>query len=86
MLEKSIMEFPCSFSIKVMGKSNTEIEETALAIIREHCSDFSEKYDKRKSRDGNYIALTFTITAESKAQLDNIYRALSECKEVIMTL
>lgn len=80
------LKFPCKFAIKVMGKAASNIENTAAAIVKEHCPDFSGKYDKRESRDGNYLALTFTIHAESKEQLDKIYIALSECQDVIMSL
>jgi uncharacterized protein len=40
----------------------------------------------RESRDGNFIALTVTIRAESQAQLDAIYGALSAHDQVLMAL
>ncbi|OGO95188.1 MAG: hypothetical protein A3F10_01085 [Coxiella sp. RIFCSPHIGHO2_12_FULL_42_15] len=84
--DESLLKFPCEFAIKVMGKSDSSIEKTVFAIIKEHCPTFSGPCNTRKSRNGNYIALTFMITAESKTQLDKIYLALNECKDVVMAL
>jgi len=33
--------------------------------------------EMRPSRNGNYLGLTVTITAQSKTQLDNLYLALT---------
>jgi putative lipoic acid-binding regulatory protein len=38
------------------------------------------------SRNGNYLSMTFTIQASSREQLDNLYRELSACEELLMVL
>ena len=38
------------------------------------------------SRQGNYLSVTFTIEATSRDQLDNLYRELSACEELLMVL
>jgi len=40
----------------------------------------------RPSGKGNYVAITITITAHSKQQLDNIYLELNACETVMMCL
>jgi putative lipoic acid-binding regulatory protein len=40
----------------------------------------------RTSADGNFLALTYTVVASSREQLDNIYRELTACKSVLMAL
>lgn len=78
--------FPCQFPIKVIGKLDSSVEDFALALIKQHCPDFNGDYERRPSRDGKYIALTFTVQANSKAQMDAIYQALSANPDVIMAL
>ncbi len=40
----------------------------------------------RTSADGNFLALTYTVHATSREQLDAIYRELTACKSVLMAL
>ena len=40
----------------------------------------------RTSGDGNFLALTYVVTAQSREQLDAIYRELTACKAVLMAL
>ena len=40
----------------------------------------------RTSSDGNFVAVTYTVLASSREQLDAIYRELTACKSVLMAL
>ena len=40
----------------------------------------------RTSTDGNFLALTYVVHAQNRAQLDAIYRELTACKSVLMAL
>jgi putative lipoic acid-binding regulatory protein len=40
----------------------------------------------KTSKGGKYLAITVTIHAESKAQLDAIYLDLTQCPDVVMAL
>lgn len=87
MEEESLIKFPCDFVIKVMGKANHRFQERVINIVLRHYPDVDlEKMTKRHSRDHNFIALTLTIHAESKEQLDNLYRELSAAEEVLFAL
>ena len=56
-------------------------------IVNKHVSKPSEYTIKRRlSQEGNYIAITVTIQAKSRKQLDNIYLDLTEHKKVLMAL
>ncbi len=80
------LEFPCEIPIKVMGKPQ-DLRAITQAIIERHAGSLDEsKVRTRPSADGNYIALTYLIRAESRAQMDTIYRELSACKSVLMAL
>jgi putative lipoic acid-binding regulatory protein len=47
-------------------------------IVRKHAPDYrAETVEMRVSGSGNYISVTCTVRAVSKAQLDALYRELS---------
>jgi putative lipoic acid-binding regulatory protein len=84
---KASDHFPSEFPIKVMGRQNGEVRALSQAIIEKHAGPLSEAHIKtRTSADGNFLALTYTITAKSRQQLDDIYRELTACKSVLMAL
>lgn len=85
--KKSLQEFPSEFPIKVMGRREGDLRATTQAIVEKHAGKLSDEHVKsRSSGDGNFLALTYTITATSREQLDDIYRELTACKLVLMAL
>jgi len=87
MSEESLLTFPCEFPIKIMGRASENFETDVIAIVRKHAPDLSEAaISTRPSGKGNYIAITVTVNATSKEQLDNIYLELNAHNAVVMTL
>jgi len=83
----SLLEFPCDFPIKVMGKDSRRFRHTSLAIIEEHVGALTtEDVSERQSKDGNFVALTYNLTIETREQLDNIYSALSSHEDILVVL
>ena len=83
----TLFEFPCDFPLKVMGKRTDDFRSLVLGIIQKHAGPVApEKIEERPSKDGNYLSLTCTIHAQSKAQLDAIYRELTSCERVLVAL
>jgi uncharacterized protein len=76
--KESLIEFPCDFPIKVMGRSHPEFQQTIVAVIRTFDGGFDETtIETRPSSGGNYTGLTVTVRAENQTHLDDIYRALT---------
>ncbi len=76
--EKSLIEYPCDFPIKIMGAMQESFAETMVDVVTMHDPEFhSGKMDMRPSTKGNYLSLTVTVRATSREQLDTLYRALS---------
>jgi putative lipoic acid-binding regulatory protein len=76
--KESLLEFPCDFPIKIMGKSHPEFAETIVSVVRQFDNEVDpERIETRPSSGGNYTGLTVTVRATSQAQLDDIYRALT---------
>jgi hypothetical protein len=74
----TLLEFPCAFPIKIMGKAEAEFTEVVLAIVTRHAPDFdTTTVEMRASSGGNYVSLTCTVVARSKPQLDAIYQELT---------
>jgi len=84
---EELLSFPCEFPIKVVGLRDNQFEMTVFGIIRRYFPDLSETaISTRTSKDGKYLAITVTVTAQSKQQLDQVYIELSEHEYVIMAL
>ncbi|MFA5083169.1 MAG: DUF493 domain-containing protein [Hydrogenophilaceae bacterium] len=78
MSEETLIEFPCDFPIKVMGIRSDDFAQTVVDIVLRHAPDFAaETVEMRASGSGNYLSVTCTVRAVSKAQLDGLYRELS---------
>jgi uncharacterized protein len=75
---ETLLEFPCEFPIKIMGARVDDFAQAVVAVVQRHAPDFDPaSVQMRPSSKGNYLALTCTIRAVSKAQLDALYRELS---------
>lgn len=78
MTEETLLEFPCDFPLKVMGERNDDFAQTVVGIVLRHAPDFrAETVEMRASSTGKYLSVTCTVRAESREQLDNLYRELS---------
>ena len=74
----TLLEFPCDFPIKIMGKAEDTFAEVMLSIVTKHALDFdATRMELRASSGGNYMSITCTIVATSKPQLDAIYMDLT---------
>ena len=84
---ETLLEFPCEFPIKAMGLTCDALEISVIEIINRHVDNLCEgALRMRPSKTGKYTAITITITAHSKLQLDNIYIDLTACEHVTMSL
>ena len=82
-----LFQFPTDFPIKVMGRDSESFRTLTLAIIERHAGPMSpERITERMSREGKFLALTYTIRAESRAQLDSIYQDLTDSGVVLVAL
>ena len=75
---ESLIEYPSSFPIKVMGAKVDGFVDAVTAIARQFDPAFdATTIELRDSKAGNYQGITITITATSREQLDELYRTLS---------
>jgi len=87
MSEESVLEFPCEFPIKMMGRDNPEFRALSRVLVEKHTGAVAESaVQATTSRNGRFVSVTVTITATSQQQLDDIYRDVSSHEDVLMAL
>lgn len=87
MADATLFEFPCDFPLKVLGRRSDDFRSIVLGIVQKHAGDIAlEQIEERPSRDGNYLSLTCTFAAQSREQLDALYRDLTSCERVLVVL
>ena len=84
---ETLLTFPCKFPIKVMGNASQEFEQAVYEILSQHIKIMETiTLKQRKSSNGNYLAITAIIEAESQSQLDAIYQALTAHELILWAL
>jgi putative lipoic acid-binding regulatory protein len=85
--EETLLEFPCKFPVKAMGRSEDGFEARVTKLVLKHAEIFAdEQVTTNSSGSGKYTSITVTIEALSKAQLDRIYQDLTDCEQVLIAL
>lgn len=75
--EESLIEYPCEFPIKVMGRAHSDFAQILTEVVLQFDPQFDPAtVEMRPSSSGNYMGLTFRINATSRDQLDSLYQAL----------
>ena len=76
--KESLIEYPSLFPIKVMGAKVDGFVHAVTQIAEKFDPQFdASTIELRTSKEGNYLGVTITVTATSREQLDDIYRALT---------
>ena len=84
---ESALTFPCAFPIKVMGRTQDGFAQAIAAVVQKHAPDFDPAaLEMRASKEGNWLSVTATVNATSRAQLDDLYRELVAHPMVKMVL
>jgi putative lipoic acid-binding regulatory protein len=83
----SLIEYPCDFPIKVLGRTQDGFAQAVLGIVREHAPEFDgATMEMKTSKQGKYLSVTCVVRATSREQLDGLYRALCDHPMVVMVL
>ena len=87
MSEASLLEFPCDLPVKVLGRNEEHFRVAADTIVRTHYRDLEEQQiAEQLSRSGSFLSLTFTVRAESRDQVDALYRELTASDDILLVL
>ena len=87
MSDETLLEFPCDFPIKIMGRESPEFQALARALVEKHTGPLNDDAIKSSlSRNGSFVSVTVTVVAQSQQQLDDIYREVTANEDVLMAL
>ncbi len=81
------IEFPCDYSIRVMGDKSDEFINKVFEIIQLHAPEL--KRDSVKSKDsskGRFMSVHVVIVATGEDQLGNIHQSLQAYDAVKMVI
>ena len=85
--KEELLRFPTSYPIKVVGRRSETMRANIDAIVRQHVPDLEESQIKeRASTQQHFLAITYTINAQSKEQVVALANELQASKDVIMLI
>jgi putative lipoic acid-binding regulatory protein len=82
---ESLLKFPTDVPVKVFGRNDSKFRAAAIKIAEAHYGD-AHRVVEHLSKKGNYLSLTITVHAKSRAQIDALYSDLVASDEVIMVI
>ena len=87
MTDETLLEFPCDFPIKIMGRESDEFHALARELVEKHTGPLADDaIVSSLSRNGAFVSVTVTVVAQSQQQLDDIYREVTSNDEILMAL
>ena len=87
MADPSLIEYPCAFPIKIMGRTQAGFAQAVHEIVKRHAPDFDgATMELKSSKQAKYLSITCTVNAVSREQLDALYRELCDHPMVVMVL
>ena len=84
-LPESLLKFPTDVPVKVFGRNDKKFRAAAVKIARAHYGD-AHTVVEHLSKKGNYLSLTITVHAKTRAQIDAMYSDLVADDEIIMVI
>lgn len=81
------LEFPCDYPIKVMVRAEPGVRSHIDAIVERHAGPLDlSAVTERPSAQHRFMGLTYTIRAQSPAQIAELFEALKLCPQVMLVL
>ncbi|WP_392566465.1 DUF493 family protein YbeD [Utexia brackfieldae] len=80
-----LLEFPCSFTYKIMGEAKPELVDEVVGVVQKHApGDYTPTI--KPSSKGNYHSISITINATHIDQVETLYKELGDIDIVRMVL
>jgi len=85
--EELVIDFPCTFPLKVMGLNTDNYPGFVLEVAKKYINGIDESCLKtRLSKNEKYIAVTLTFLAHNREQIDNVYLELNASDRTKMAI
>ena len=83
-IEEPVIEYPCDFPLSIIGLNSSGFPSFVMEILRRHIPSLEENaYSIRPSRDARYLSVKVKFIAESRSQLDELYRELTSQESIL---
>lgn len=83
--DESLLTFPTDLSVKVLGRNEAEFRAAVVEIVEKHYGN-AYTITELPSKQAAYLSLTITVRAESRAQIDAVYRDFVASERILMAL
>lgn len=81
------IEFPCAYSIRVVGKASESFAAEVIEIASVHDPKLDQKTVKtRDSNKGNFLSVYFVIEAQGADHLNDLHEDLKKHPSVKMVI
>ena len=83
--DESLLKFPTDLPLKVFGRNDAAFRAAVVEIVEKH---YGKAYSitEQQSKQAAYVSLTVTVRAESRAQVDAVYRDFVASERILMAL
>jgi uncharacterized protein len=77
------LNFPCEYPVKVIGKDENNFFNFVTELIGRHVPDLTpDSFTTHSSSGGKYLSVSVTFIAQSRVQVDALYKELGEHKRI----
>ncbi|MEM7256732.1 MAG: DUF493 domain-containing protein [Pseudomonadota bacterium] len=85
--DRPIQNFPDTYSIKAVGKDNEDFAGFTVSVVSGIIAQpQSISHYNRPSRNGKYLSVTISFTAQSQAELDQVFEQMSAQERVVWVI
>lgn len=85
--EDTLLTFPCTFPIKIIGNNTGTFFDEIVAIIHRFFPDTHNEHIRQiPSKQGSFASITALLHVNDKETLDNLYRELTQHPDTKMVL
>lgn len=82
---KDLLEFPCSFTFKVVGANRADLVDDVIMVVQQYAKgDYNPR--QQVSSKGTYNSVSVDIIAENIEQVETLYTQLAKINGVRMVL
>lgn len=82
----SLLEFPCEIQVKVFGETSDLFIFEVEKIFKSFYGFSGYEVSQRDSANKKFMALSITVNAQSRDQIDEVYSHLAKCSHVKLAL
>lgn len=86
MSEQPKIEFPCDYSIRVVGDAGEDFSDMVMSVVGKHAEIIPGSMKTRDSRNARFLSVTLVIRATGEDQLKALFEDLKATGRVHMVI